>query len=151
MSSSNLCAHRHSLSLDPSSYPVPLSSSLSTSPPKCRWQVRGRRHSLDERNKRVRTMRLEPPPNANYTLEDVAWDEESLRLLLQRMLSRFGVGPSDLMRAWDKSGDGLLDRREFSREIQAFFKGEYDALWEREVSATASQHQSAGLTANARC
>ena len=102
--------------------------------------VRGRRHSLDERNKKVRTMRLEPPPNAPYTLEDVAWDEETLRLLLQKMLSRFGVGPSDLMRAWDKSGDGLLDRREFSREIQVW---SCTLLWPTQIVTPSHQHSTA--------
>ena len=50
--------------------------------------IRGRRHSLDLRNKRVRDLTIQPPKGAGYTLEDVVWDEHSLRALLQQARAR---------------------------------------------------------------
>jgi hypothetical protein len=51
--------------------------------------VRGRRHTLDRRSKRVRGMRLEPPPS--ISLEEIAWDVEALRTLLRAMLDSYEV------------------------------------------------------------
>jgi hypothetical protein len=31
----------------------------------------GKRHSLDKRNKRVREMTMQPPPDAGYSLDEV--------------------------------------------------------------------------------
>jgi hypothetical protein len=75
-------------------------------------QVRGRRHSLDERNKRVHAMRLEPPEGASYSVADIVWDVETLRVLIQQMLERACVSTGSLIKAWDKSGDGELNLRE---------------------------------------
>lgn len=49
--------------------------------------VRGRRHSLDRRNKQVRSMRIEPPSD-DCTLDEVVWDVRTLRSVLQRMMVR---------------------------------------------------------------
>lgn len=46
--------------------------------------IRGRRHSLDARSKRVRAMHLAPPGGGR--LEDVLWNVSTLRLLIQQML-----------------------------------------------------------------
>ena len=85
--------------------------------------IRGKRHSLDERNKRLRAMRLEPPGNGTkhaIPLADLSWDAETLRLLLQQMLSKYGVGTADVMRVWDSSGDGSLRyARQCLRETRA--------------------------------
>ncbi len=76
--------------------------------------MRGRRHSLDERNKRLRDMRMEVPAEAKLEcgLQDLAWDVESLRYLLTHMLLRHDAGTADLMKLWDKNGDGELDVHE---------------------------------------
>lgn len=39
-------------------------------------------------------------------IRQIAWDEPTLRLMLQQMLDRNGIGPLDLVKAWDVNGDG---------------------------------------------
>ena len=103
--------------------------------------VQGHRHSLDHRSKAVREMRLEPPPGARYSLDDVQWDLESLRLLVGQMLERCQMGVGHLMAAWDKNGDRSVDRGEFVANMQTFFKGRPHAqdLWENEVEPIVKQ------------
>ena len=98
--------------------------------------IRGRRCSLDARNKRI-TLRLEPPPGAVYTLRDILWNVDSLRFLLQQSLKRGNVKVTDLMKAWDSSQDGQLSRREFLLKIQTFFKEDDAQLWETDVKSVA--------------
>ena len=50
-------------------------------------------------------MTMRPPRGSAYALKDVSWDERVLRLMLQRMLDRFGGGPADLILLWDRNGD----------------------------------------------
>lgn len=95
--------------------------------------VRGRRHSLDERTKQVRAMKLEVPPNAVYTLDDIAWDVDTLKFMLQRMMGRYHVGPSDLIRAWDTSGDGQVDRNELVSNIRRLCRSVSMDVWEGEL------------------
>jgi Ca2+-binding EF-hand superfamily protein len=38
--------------------------------------VKGRRHSLDKRHRRLHEMGLAPSADAGYTLDDIAWDGE---------------------------------------------------------------------------
>ena len=62
----------------------------------------------------------------------LAWDVEpsafesveTLRILIQQMLLESAVSPSDLMRAWDRSGDKTLDKREFVANCKRLFKFE---------------------------
>ena len=98
--------------------------------------IRGRRCSLDARNKRI-TLRLEPPPGAVYTLRDILWNVDSLRFLLQQSLKRGNVNVTDLMKAWNSSQDGQLSRREFLLKMQAFFKEDDAQLWETDVKSIA--------------
>jgi len=100
--------------------------------------VRGHRHSLDHRNKRLAKMRLQPPAGANYTLKDIAWDVNALRTLMQSMLADACVGTSSLMKVWDKSGDGELGMHEWTVEIGRYFADE-PALWEKEVQPVVQQ------------
>ena len=100
--------------------------------------VRGRRHSLDARNKRMRRMLLEPPPKHD-SLDELVWDVETLRQLLQQMLDSYGVGVADLMAAWDASGDGQLSVREFEQEVCNLFRDEEPALWREEVQPVVHQ------------
>ena len=51
------------------------------------------------------------------------------------MMDRAGARASDLMRAWDRSGDGFLSEDEFLSELQRFFPGSASttalgALWQ---------------------
>ena len=48
---------------------------------------------MDERSKQVKSLKLEPPAGATYTLDQIVWDVDTLRFLLQRMMARFVVGP----------------------------------------------------------
>lgn len=101
--------------------------------------VRGRRHSLDRRTKRIHAMRLQAPSGEGSALGRLAWDESTLRVLLQQALERCHVGPTDLIRAWDTSGDGQLNESEFVSRMQKLFDGHGDDLWRNEVHAYA-QH-----------
>lgn len=58
-------------------------------------------------------MRLQPPPGSSFSLCHAIWDVETLRVLLQQMLTRCGVGSIHLMSAWDRSGDFTISKREF--------------------------------------
>lgn len=90
--------------------------------------IRGKRHSLDKRSKRIRDMTLEPPPNAGYALEDIAWDEAALQLCLHKMMMRHGVSSYDVIRAWDKNGNRELEESEFLSNIGSFFRKQ-PKLW----------------------
>ena len=93
--------------------------------------VRGRRHSLDHRTKRIKSLRLVCP--AGLTLDTIKWDVEALRLMLQHMLSYHNVGPADLINAWDSSGDSQLGQAEFHKHIMELFKDEHEDLWQSEL------------------
>ena len=108
--------------------------------------VRGHRHALDARarNAAVRELTVDLPESASFTLGDIAWDVEpsayesveSLRLLIQQMLVRHSCSPSDLMRAWDRSGDKQLDKREFVANIKRLFRKHLD-VWKKELHRVA--------------
>ena len=109
--------------------------------------VRGHRHALDvrKRNAQVRELLIEVPPDADFALGDLAWDVEpsafeaveSLRLLMQNTLLGSSFSPGDLLRAWDRSGDKQLDRREFVRNVRRLLRKE-PFLWQRELHRVAS-------------
>jgi hypothetical protein len=88
---------------------------------------------LDERSKQVKSLKLEPPAGATYTLDQIVWDVDTLRFLLQRMMARFGVGPADLIRAWDTSGDGQLDRHELFGHIRKLLRHVSEEVWSAEI------------------
>jgi Ca2+-binding EF-hand superfamily protein len=108
--------------------------------------VRGHRHALDarKRNALVRELVAEAPPDADFALMDMLWDVEpssfeaveSLRLLMQTMLLGSSFSPGDLLRAWDQSGDKLLDKREFVSNVRWLFRKE-PQLWQRELHRVA--------------
>lgn len=58
--------------------------------------IRGRRHSLDKRNKPLRAMRMLPPEGSRHSLEDLVWDTETLRILMQQMIERANASPMDV-------------------------------------------------------
>jgi len=103
--------------------------------------IRGRRHSLDRRNRNVRAMQLQAPLGArSSSLLDVSWDVESLRVLLKQMLERSQMGTAELMRAWDRSGDFTIGKHEFLEGIRGFLRAyEQRPLWEQEVRPVAEQ------------
>ncbi len=101
--------------------------------------VRGRRHCLDKRTRRVRAMKLEPPPGSDYTLDNIQWTVPTLRYLLQQMLKNCNLSVTDLIRAWDLSHDGTLSRGEFLQSVQAFFKKSDARVWSDEVREIAIQ------------
>ena len=99
--------------------------------------VRGRRHSLDQRSKRELELRLELPLGA--MLEQVAWDVESLRILIKQMLERCHANPADLVRKWQGARMGL-QRKPFVQKVQeSFFKGSDAELWTSEVEPVAHE------------
>ena len=100
--------------------------------------VRGHRHAHDRRSALVRQLVISPPAGAEWTLADLIWDEEVLRSQLRLMMDRAGASAVDVVRAWDRSGDGTLSEAEFLANLQAFFPGgasvsELGAIWQREV------------------
>lgn len=100
--------------------------------------VRGHRHCLDARNKKMRELRLEPPPGV--ALNDVLWEVDTLRLLMQQMLKRAGHGILDLIRSWDQSGDQQISLNEFVDEIRNFFRDvKPKTIWELEVDPVVRQ------------
>ncbi len=44
--------------------------------------IKGKRHSLDARTRYARSLHLAPPPKAEYTLNEINWDVETLRVLI---------------------------------------------------------------------
>lgn len=109
--------------------------------------VRGRQHSLDNRAKDVRWA-LEPLPQQHpetgdeFTpkLDELAWDSEVLRTLIKQILERYGLGPTHLLKAWDKGTTtkskhekSTLTRDEFYAALYEFFKDEDPDLWQSEV------------------
>ena len=100
--------------------------------------VRGRRHSLDRRNKRVRRLTCKPPPWATFAYAGVLWDPEVLRGQLNQMLTRAKVSAFDVVRAWDRKGKDYLTRAEFTDEIRAFFSPtDIQQLWQTELEPVA--------------
>ena len=95
--------------------------------------------SRAEPGTRVHEMEMAPPAEAGYTLEEIAWSSGGvLRLMMQRMLRRSGVGALDLIKAWDDSGDGQLTEAEFLQKLSGFFGGEsLQQLFTREVAPLA--------------
>jgi hypothetical protein len=99
--------------------------------------VRGRRHSLDARNSKAKDLRIVAP--RGMTLDNVLWNVEALRVLLQDMLLRNKMDPSALTKSWDRNGDYRLYRKVFLQKIQSFFAGEDPDLWEHEVYLVAEE------------
>ena len=96
--------------------------------------VRGWRHPLDQRSRQMKTARLRPP-NGEFTLDEIFWDVETLRILIKDMLQHCRSGPRDLIQVWDSSGDGELSLREFLSHIQRLVDNE--RLWKDEVEEVA--------------
>ena len=95
--------------------------------------VRGYRHSLDQRKRMQEALKIQPPPGAAYTINDIVWNVETLRTLMQQMIARSGVGTTHLIDNWDKSGDGELSMREFSKAVETCFIDLDPKLWQGEV------------------
>jgi len=102
--------------------------------------IRGRRHSLDKRAKPKEVMRLQPPEGAEYSLDELVWDCETLRILMMQMLERCNANPSDLLVQFQfsKSTDGVLDKREFISMVRSMLSG-HERLWESTVRAVAHE------------
>ena len=99
--------------------------------------VRGRRHSLDRRSKRVRDMVCKPPSWATYTLEGIAWDAETLhRQIWQMLMARRRVRVKDVSRAFDKRGLGRLGRSDFMDCLHCWFHSA-EELWKQELEPIA--------------
>ena len=64
----------------------------------------GHRHSLDSRRDVSLDLRLQLPDGSpeGVDWDGVAWDVEALRVLIQQMLVRARIGPSDLHAMWTK-------------------------------------------------
>lgn len=103
--------------------------------------VRGQRHALDKRNQPVPpAMPVEPPDGATWSLCDVAWDGETLRMLIGAALARHRVAsPTALLSAWSAEGKQHLSRDEFVHALQTtFFEGQ-PTLWQSELAPLADE------------
>lgn len=98
--------------------------------------MRGRRHSLDARNKRVRQMTMTPAAGCN-SLEEMVWDEPTLRRSIRRMLASAHVSAYDVVLAWDRGRDGELAETEFLSNLRHFFKAHRPDLWRRRIEPLA--------------
>jgi len=107
--------------------------------------VRGRRHSLDSRSKKVWKMMCKVPPWATYTLESIAWDQETLREQILLMMDRANVKADNVAAAFDKLGDGLVERDEFLKNVGGWFRAN-EKLWHAEIE----EHAEAAYDAMAR-
>ena len=89
--------------------------------------LRGKRHSLDRRfakdfiKNASRAMTLEMPKGINYELHEIVWDVTALRALLANTLESHNLSTSSLLKAWDQTGDGALNRTEFLQKLQGTF------------------------------
>jgi len=100
--------------------------------------VRGRRHALDRRTKCVRAMALQS--DEAYALSELVWDSDELRRQINLMLERSHVSTADLLRAWDRSGDGRLSEVEFISSVaDLFISAGHETLWDDEVHEVAVQ------------
>ena len=79
-----------------------------------------------------------PPAHGvyRYTLDDIAWDESTLRLMIHKMMDEHSVTALYLVKEWDRNGDGELEAEEFLTHLHAFFR-ESEKLWRREVEPVA--------------
>lgn len=118
--------------------------------------VRGHRHALDSRARsvKVRELIINEVPGATLDekgvlspqLIDIRWEcdpsahdaVESLRILLLHALKTtgYGLSPSDLNIAWDRTGDRTLDKHEFVSNLRRLFR-HHPQLWQRELHRVA--------------
>ena len=103
--------------------------------------VKGFRHQLDKRHRTKVSFRLDlPSGQQTYKVDDIAWDVETLRVLMQQMVERMRINSNVLMKAWDKSRgkftDNSLDHVEFSSQMNLALctdDPEWPDLWEAEL------------------
>ena len=111
--------------------------------------VRGRMHSLDNRYVKPKRWQLTPKPQLDTktgverapTLDEIDWDVETLRVLMKQMMEGQGLGPIDLLEAWDggmensasKHDRHTLSKHEFCSNMHGLFENEHDGLWDSEV------------------
>lgn len=51
--------------------------------------------------------------NDGVTLKTIKWSCASVQAELVKMLQRANLAPMDMVRAWDRSGNGSFEKREF--------------------------------------
>ena len=95
--------------------------------------LHGHRHSLDSRNKRVEGICIEVPPDVSFSLSEMAWNVETLRILMRQMLERNHIGPADLIAAWDDDGSGDLSHRMFCNHMRSLFGQNLEQVWQNEI------------------
>lgn len=100
--------------------------------------LRGFRHSLDARVNIPKHMPIVPPDDVD-TLDEIAWDIETLRIQMASVLNLHKVTCGPLFKVWDKSGDGKLGQSEFVHHVHdTFFADpETQELWKSEVCRVA--------------
>lgn len=107
--------------------------------------VRGRRHAHDRRSLVVRRLSLQPPPGAAWALGDIEWDVETFRSLLRQNFKAHDVKIADVIKAWDRTGDGQLSESEYLHHMELFFMSSSSSaasmalrqLWQQEVRSVA--------------
>ena len=67
----------------------------------------------EQRRAKVNNLRLSNRPPGAAPLNGIAWTKERLQQEIQAMLIHMDMTSLDLVSAYDKQGDGLLDQREY--------------------------------------
>ena len=92
--------------------------------------VRSQRHALDKRFKSMLSMKFVlPDAMRKARLDEIAWDVETVRILMQQMMERCQLNTNVLMKAWDKNGERSLDRIEFASHVRLCFSINDDDEW----------------------
>lgn len=84
-------------------------------------------------------MALILPKGSEYSLTELNWDSDTLRALVANTLESHNISSGVLLKAWDQTGDGALNRTEFLQRLQStFFSGPtLKSLWTVEVRGVA--------------
>jgi Ca2+-binding EF-hand superfamily protein len=108
------------------------------------WEwVRGVQHPLDRRidrtTKRTRDVAVEVPPGAKFCLDDISWDERTMRSMIWRALERAKVSTLDLLRVSclkpPAEGIHALCKADFVRMVSRLLRNVSRATWEAELEA----------------
>lgn len=99
--------------------------------------VRGRRHSLDHRTKRVRKLLIKQPEHGRWVLEEIIWDDEVLCGHIQQVMIRAKVVASDVIHAWDPGGVGSIASNDLVDLVHKLFSPSLEELWQAELKEIA--------------
>ena len=99
--------------------------------------IRGKRHSLDPRGRPDFEIEL-PLPVGVASLDDLYWDTDVLRTLIDEALQRCQAGAADLFRAWNGRRGLTRDQWEFKVQKSCLRTANVD-LWVNELQPVISK------------